>query len=85
MDVIRVDRQHLTIVVNRIVILAKFGKAIGTIVESFDIICSAIFHLVGVVLDSVRESLHFAIHKAAVRVNYWIRGVKLYGLIKVVN
>ena len=66
-------------------ILAKFGKAVGTIVESFDIICSAIFHLVGVVLDGVRESLHFAINKAAVRVNYWIRGVKLNGLIKVVN
>ena len=59
--VICIDRQYLRIVVNSIVILAKFSETICSIVQSFDVIYGTVLHLICIVLDSVLEALHFAI------------------------
>ena len=84
-DVISIDCQYLRIVVNRIMVLAKFCETICSIVQSFDVVYSAIFHLVGVVFYRVLEALHFSVDQSTVRVDYRIRCIKLDCLVKVVN
>ena len=84
-DVILIDRQHLRIVVNRLVVLAKFCKAIRPIVQGLDVVDCTILHLVSVVFYGVLEALHLAIDQAAVRVDYRVGCVKLDRLIEVVD
>ena len=71
-DVISIDRQYLRIVVNRIMVLAKFCETICSIVQSLDVVYSSIFHLVSVVFYCVLEALHFSVDQSAVRVDDWI-------------
>ena len=84
-DVISIDCQYLRIVVNRIMVLAKFCETICSIVQSFDVVYCSIFHLIGVVFYRVLEALHFSVDQSAVRVDYRIRCIKLDCLVKVVN
>ena len=84
-DVILIDRQHLRIVVNSLVVLAKLCEAIRPIVQSLDVVDRAVLHLVGIVFYGVLEAFHLAVDQAAVRVDYRVRCVKLDRLIEVVD
>ena len=66
-------------------VLSQLGETVSTIVQGFHIVRSSILHLVSVILNSVWETLHLAVDKPTIRVDYRVRAIKLYRLVEIMN
>ena len=85
MNILSIKGEDLRVVFDGLMVLTQLGIAVGSVIQSLDVLRDAILKLIRVVLYSFAESLHFSVNEASVGVDDWVAGIKQNCLIKVVN
>lgn len=65
--------------------MTKLCEAVGTIIESFDIVLLSVFDLARVIIDSIFKSVHLSKNQSPIWVDYRVSLVKFNRSVEVIN